>query len=249
VILCEPDHLVRKQVRLFIESDPLLTLAAECADWAECEVELDELLPELLIARAELIPAEWVAGNDNFPVVILLRNGDNATSISPQHNALAVPVGSDAVKRSLNQAIRDIYDRKAKQLLYLVDRYVSGSASASNYRSAVRVERDGRPFDLHISKVLSIVAARKCVSVHSVNGNFMLREPIHLVAERLDPRSFIRIHRSIIINCQHLDRTAPPDARSSHVVLTDGSRYPVGASYREALENAMQHPINPFSVS
>ena len=239
VALCEPDQAVRAQLRAAIDADPLLVFAAESSNWMECETCLDDVVPELLIVRSELLPDDWnlrSAGDHFQPVVIELRT---TLSFPSQENVLRVPAEPHAVKSSLDRAVRDVYERKAKQLLFLVDRYVQGSRAASPYKAVLKVEREGSLFDLRTENIVSVLAARKYVWIRSTAGKFMLREPIHEMSERLDPCYFVRIHRSVIINLRHIDRTSPLSEKPSEVVLTDGSRYPVGPSYRDALQQAM----------
>ena len=239
VALCEPDPAVQAQLRAAIDGDPLLVLAAESNSWAECESCLDDVVPELLIVRSELLPFDWNlrSAADNFKPVVIARR--TTLSFPSQENVLPVPADPRAIKAALDRAVRDVYERKAKQLLFLVDRYVQGSGAASPYKTVLKVEREGAFHDLRTENIVSVLAARKYVWIRSTAGKFMLREPIHEMGERLDPSLFVRIHRSVIINLRHVDRTSAISARPSHVVLTDGSRYPVGPSYRDALEQAI----------
>ena len=239
VALCEPDPAIRAQVRAAVDGDQLLILAAESQNWNECEACLDSVVPELLIVRSELIPADWNSrSSDHFqPVVVPLQT--TLTFPNSQRNDLHVPADPQTIKATLDRAVRDIYDRKAKQLLFLVDRYVAGSQSLATYKTFIQAECDGHPIDLQVDKVISIVAARKHVSVHSTTGRFLLREPIHRVAGDLDPAMFVRIHRSIIVNVRHINRAMPVGAKPFEVVLNDGSRYRVGPNYRDALADAL----------
>ena len=240
VALCEPDPAIRAQLRLAIASDPLLILAAESNSWSDCETSLDNILPDLVLIRAELIPGDWSnhSGDSFQPVVIALRT----TLIFPsaEHNDLRIPADPQAIRATLDRAIRDIYDRKAKQLLFLVDRYVAGSQSLATYRTFIQVENEGRRIDVPVDSMLSIVAARKHVSINSSNGRFFLREPIHRVLSHLDPTLFVRIHRSIVVNVRHIDRALTPAIKPFAVVLSNGSRYRVGPNYRDALAAALQ---------
>ncbi len=243
VAVCEPNSAIRAQLRAVIDSDPLLILAGESHSWADCEACLEEMVPELLIARSDLIPSDWRSriDRDSFlPVVISLRPTTTFPNGGRRYNDLRVPAEPPIIKTSLDRAVRDVYERKAKQLLYLVDRYVAGSQWLSPYKTFLQVERDGNRIDLYTDSIVSIVAARKHVSIHSTNGHFMLREPIHQIASRLDPGFFVRIHRSIIINLRQIDRSMLLTAQSSEVFLSDGSRYRVGPNYREALADALR---------
>ncbi len=243
VALCEPDSSIRQQISAAIDSDPLLILAAESQSWSECEACLDSVVPELLIVRSELIPASWSSrSSDHFqPVVLPLR-----TTLSfpkAEHNDLRVPADQQTIKATLDRAVRDIYDRKAKQLLFLVDRYVAGSQALASYKSFLQAECDGHPIDVRTDGITSIVAARKHVLVNTVTGQFLLREAIHRVADDLDPSFFIRIHRSIIVNLRHVDRSRTFSTNPYQVLLSDGSRYRVGPNYREVLADALRKRI------
>ena len=237
VILCEPDQKLRARLRWFIANDPLLILAAEPRDWVECAPALEELIPELLIINTELIPADWpaVEEHDNFaPMVITSGKRYPATASSHIHLD-ATAADAESIRSALDRAVKEVYNRKATELLYLVNRYVTASEPFAAYDSDIKVERDGETLDLGTDKIMAVVAARKCVSIHSTDGTFLLREPIHLVASRLDPAMFIRIHRSVIINSSHLDYRESARGKGLYAVLVDGTRYPVGPNYRDAV--------------
>src|SRR5580704_2816297 len=75
VVVCEPQPELRSQLRSFLDADTLLMLVAETSTRSECEAALQEFDPELLIARADLIPPQCATQGDQdarFPVVIAL---------------------------------------------------------------------------------------------------------------------------------------------------------------------------------
>jgi two-component system, LytTR family, response regulator len=234
VVLCEPDNSARASLNNVIEADPLLVIVAECGDWPTCALEVEELVPELLIARAGLVPPEWGAQDAFAPVILRLREPAAVATIPFPSTDLLLATDTVAVRQALNRAVSEVYDRKAKQLLYLVQRYVAASAAAAAHPAILYAEHDGREVQVPVSSVLAVLAARKSTVLQTLRGRMMLREPIHRMVEKLDPATFLRIHRSVIINCNHLDREALT-RHASHVVLRDGSRYPVGRNYRESL--------------
>ena len=237
-MLCEPDAKLRAQLRWFIADDPALVLAAEAHGWAECEAVLDDIVPELLIIGANLLPSDWgrrVEHESFSPLVVSLGRQGGANASSHIHLDISTPPDGETIRRLLDRAVREIYDRKTRELLYLVNRYVEASGADSAYRTTIKVEREGQFVELETEKIMAVVAARKCVSIHSREGTFLLREPIHLVASTLDPAMFIRIHRSVIINARYLDFRENASARGAYAVLIDGTRYPIGPNFREAI--------------
>jgi hypothetical protein len=236
VVLCDPDEGTRAALKNMIENDPLLIVVAACRDWPTCAAEVEELVPELLIARGSLVPPNWRAEDSFAPVVVHLREPAVAATIPFPSADWLVATDSASVRKALDRAVSEIYDRKAKQLLYLVQRYVAASSTTPACASVLHAERDGEEVEVPASAILAILAARKSTVLETSSGRMMLREPIHRMAEKLDRSSFVRIHRSVIINSHHLDRDALT-ANPSQVVLRDGSRYPVGRNYRDSLNS------------
>jgi len=241
VVVCEPASETRAQLKMLIDSDPVLTLAAEARNWSACETALLDFIPDLLLVRSDLIPLDWATRHDqegSLPVVIALREASSPGVGALGCNCLWVPAEPDAVRRCLNQAVKDTYDCKVRQLLFLVDRYIEASKLTSRYSGTVTVERDGQMVQLNTEKIISIVAARKGGSIHTRSGTFLLHEPLLVLAAKLDRRIFVRIHRSVIINRFYLDDSMPVTSKSSFVVMADGSKRPVGRNYRSALLQA-----------
>jgi hypothetical protein len=237
--LCDPDDDVRANLRRIIEPDPLLIVVGEAKNWLACENEVENLVPELLIARADLIPEEWAvrSAEDTFAPVMLLVNGSEITG--GRRGTLGLPIEPGTIRSSLDRALTEIYDRKAKQLLYLVGHYVAASETTNRYEPVIKVEGEDQIEEVPVESVIAVVAARKHVIVQTSSGKRLLREPIHRVVETLDPSIFVRIHRSVIINSNHLDLRAT-NSKFSQVVMKDGSRYPVGRNFRGALAARLQ---------
>ena len=242
VVVCDPDQQVRANLRSLVNADAALVLASEAHNWQECEADLDQLVPELLIVRSAMLPFGWIAQAAQdvpFPVVVTLRDPAANGASARGYGDLPLPIDPEIGAALLNQTVIEIYNRKASELADLLARYTEGLGQLRGYPSVITVEQEGRSRDLRTHSVLAIVAARKTVVVHSFDGRFMLRKPIHQVAAELDPSLFVRIQRSIIVNLQYVDGPASLKYKLSHVFLTDGSRYPVGLSYRDSLADVV----------
>ena len=73
-----------------------------------------------------------------------------------------------------------------------------------------------------------------------VKGKALLyRAPIHLLADRLDPAHFVRIHRSAIVNIDSIVRLEPISHGEFDAVLKDGGRTKVSRTYRAQLEKRL----------
>jgi len=247
VVVCDPDQHVRAGLRAVIRADSALVLTSEACNWQECEADLDRLVPELLIVRSGLLPFGWIAQARQdwvFPVVVTLRDAATNGLSARGYGELPLPIDTEITGALLNQAVIEIYNRKASELSDLLARYTEGLGQLRAYPSVIKVELEGRSTDLRIHSVLAIVAARKSVYIHSFDGRSMLRKPIHQVAAELDPSIFLRIHRSVMVNLQYVDGPASLKHRLSHVFLTDGSRYPVGLNYKDSIAHLLKPELS-----
>jgi len=73
-----------------------------------------------------------------------------------------------------------------------------------------------------------------------VGGKALLyRSPIHVLADKLDPAHFVRIHRSAIVNLESILRLEPISHGEFDVVLKHGGRTKVSRTYRGQLEKRL----------
>jgi len=75
--------------------------------------------------------------------------------------------------------------------------------------------------------------------VHAGERRFLYRETIGRLCERLDPRRFVRIHRSTVVRVDRIERLEPRSHGEFDVVLRDGTRRRLSRSYRRHVEERL----------
>jgi two-component system LytT family response regulator len=100
------------------------------------------------------------------------------------------------------------------------------------------VVKDGtRVHIIPLDKLDYVEAQDDYVALHSAGKSYLKQQPISTVEAMLDPRRFVRIHRSAIINLERLARIEPYGKESRIAILADGTRLPVSRSgYTRLLE-------------
>jgi len=61
------------------------------------------------------------------------------------------------------------------------------------------------------------------VQLHAKGRSWLLREPLHRLAERLDPAVFVRVHRSAIVRIDAVAEVQPLSNRDAMLRLHDGT--------------------------
>jgi hypothetical protein len=76
-------------------------------------------------------------------------------------------------------------------------------------------------------------------ALHTDDGSFLLRRSLTRLEDELDPESFIRIHRSTIVNVDHVNGLTTNDSGSCLVMLADGTRRGVSRNGRQKLKTVL----------
>jgi two-component system LytT family response regulator len=68
----------------------------------------------------------------------------------------------------------------------------------------------------------------------------LLRETMAKLEARLDPRRFVRIHRSTIVNLDRVTRLIPSFLSEYAVVLRDGTKLRLSRGYHDNLQRLLK---------
>jgi two-component system LytT family response regulator len=80
-----------------------------------------------------------------------------------------------------------------------------------------------------------IEAQDKYVRIHAGADHHLMRETISSLESRLDPRRFVRIHRSHLVNIDRIKKLEPLFNQEYQVVLRDGTKLVMSRGQRKRL--------------
>lgn len=81
-------------------------------------------------------------------------------------------------------------------------------------------------------------ASRNYVVVHTADREYLVRDTMSALAERLDPQRFLRTHRSYIVNVDQIREIRTVDS-AARIFLNDGREVPLSRSHKAALTEAL----------
>jgi hypothetical protein len=97
------------------------------------------------------------------------------------------------------------------------------------------VRKLGSEFLVAARDIEWLEAAENYVNLHVRGRVYPLRSTLIAIHERLDPQTFVRVHRSHIVNLEFLEQIEPLDSGDARLRLKDGSIVPCSRRYRESL--------------
>jgi hypothetical protein len=104
------------------------------------------------------------------------------------------------------------------------------------------VRKLGREFLVAAHEVEWLQAAANYVNLHVRGRAYPLRTSMAALEPRLDPGRFVRVHRSYMVNLEHLAEIEPMDSGDARLRMRDGSQVPCSRRYRPALRGRAGEP-------
>jgi two-component system LytT family response regulator len=97
------------------------------------------------------------------------------------------------------------------------------------------VKSGGRVFFLRTEEIDWVEAAGNYVRLHARSESHLLRESMKNMESRLDPNTFVRIHRSAIVNIDRVKELEPWFHGEYIVIMRDGTRLTASRVYSDRL--------------
>ncbi len=108
-------------------------------------------------------------------------------------------------------------------------------ARRSSTRIAIKVK--GKILLLKPSDLIAVLAEGNYVLLQQESSSYLLRESISIVAEKLEPFGFVRIHRSVIVNSAFVEEIKLYPTGEYGLRVKGGKEYTVTRTYKENLKS------------
>jgi len=241
VVILERDAETRVQLQRAIDQIPCFVLVGLAESWAECLALVEEYVPEVVMARAGLVPEEkQVEVCDlSFPLMIRLEAGPVPGAKGDDFRVLSDGLDQKVLHEMLLRLSSEVYKRKAEELSSLLNRYLAGACVEQVYVSKLRVDDGQRTVEVTTEDLIAIAASGNYVRIHTPRGAYQIRETMTGIGAKLDPICFARVHRCYIVNLAHVCELSPREDVPPSLLLSNGMVVPVGPNYRADIAKAL----------
>jgi two-component system, LytTR family, response regulator len=201
-LLAEDEPLARRKLRELIADVAWLEYAGEAADGEAALRMIDDLRPELLFLDIELPGLDGLAVLDRIrhrPAVIF-------TTAYDRHAVAAFELGAlDYLLKPFGRGRFEAAVERARHTLDVATlERVPRAFGASEPLTRLFVRDRGRILPLALQDVTRLSAQDDYVEVHAGPRRHLVHLPLSELERRLDPSRFVRVHRSHIVNVDHV---------------------------------------------
>jgi two-component system, LytTR family, response regulator len=248
VLIVDDETAARRRLVDLLALEPDIAVIGESRDGLQAIADIRHLAPDLVFLDVEMPERNGLQvvseiGLDAMPPTIFVTAYDRyavAAFDADVMDYLLKPFDAERLARALARArswLQRADDaRPAGQRVARLEAALTklGRPPGVQDRFLVRVG-DSRQF-VRSADILFIEADGNHVVLHTAGERFALRERMVGMLERLDPALFRRIHRSHIVNLDHVRKLLPWFGGDRLVIMANGSRLTLSRTFRTALD-------------
>ncbi len=240
--IVDDEPLAREGLREFLADEPDVDLVGECGDGRTAVDLIARLRPDLLFLDIQMPEMDGFAVLDalgeQLPAVIFVTAYDEHALRAFQVHALDYllkPVERLRFRRAVERARAQIHHAEGAEV---TRRIASLLRDLGSRRSVDRlpIKAGGTVYFVRTADIDWIEAAGNYARLHAGGERHVLRETMAALERALDPRQFVRVHRSTIVNVDRIKKIQPWFKGEHVVVLHDGTKLSLSRKYRERLD-------------
>jgi two-component system LytT family response regulator len=253
-LIVDDEPLARRNLRLLLEDDPEIEIVGECGSGYEALEVINEQPPDLLFLDIQM---PGMNGFDvlshveleRIPAIIFVTAYDAYALKAFEVHALDYllkPFTDERFREALARAKSQVELREVRDLSQSLRAFLRERAGAEpepapgrEFLTRFMVKTGGRVIFIRAGEVDWIEADNYYIKLHVGGRSHLLRLSMKELEERLDPKSFWRIHRSAIINLERVRELRQRPGGEYVAVLKDGAELRLSRRGRERLQELL----------
>jgi len=248
VLVADDELPARQRLIDLLQRDQQIARVVEAADGETAVQMIQDQHPDVLFLDVQMPELDGlgvidVIGAAQMPLTVFVTAYDQHAIRAFEANALDYllkPFSDERFEATMARVKSRLDERSLRDFGHRVMKMVS-SAPAVPERKLDRlvVKSGGTTRFIRAIDIDWIEAAGVYVTLHVAGKELLYRAALNDLAEKLDPRRFVRVHRSALINIESVVQLEPISHGEFEAVLRDGSRTRVSRTYRGQLEKRL----------
>lgn len=258
-LIVDDEILARQNVEALLRDDPEIQLIGQCGTGAQAAEAIREQRPDLLFLDVQMpglsgfellgkLPREllpqvvFVTAHDHFALQAFEVHAVDYV-LKPFNRARFADALGRA-KVAVRQRDQGVLGKRLDDIMAALQRLKESGVTEEQIAAARPRDEDRRLFircdgEIHMlspDDILWIESDGDYVRLHSTDKSRFVRMSLQKMMERLDPKHFVRIHRSTIVNLRHMKKAGPALYGEYSVELTNGTKLRVSRTFVHELK-------------
>jgi two-component system LytT family response regulator len=242
-LIVDDEPLARRSIRRFLRDSSDIEVVGECGDGESAVTAIRDQKPDLVFLDVQLpelsgLDVVRLVGASIMPVTIFVTAYDRYAVTAFDANAidyLLKPFGRERFTRALTRARERLAGKVNVEQMRLALATLHGIQPAP-YLERLAATESGRIRFVSVDDIDWIEADGNYVRVHAGTRALLIRETLTNLERQLNPRRFVRIHRSTIVNIGRISEIQPWFHGHHLVILHTGKQLRMSRYQRAAVK-------------
>lgn len=243
-LVIDDEELARKRVLYLLQQVPDVQILGECSNGKTAIAEINKMRPDIIfldINMADMSGFEVLqkVTISPKPIVIFVTAYDNYALKAFDADAfdfLLKPFKDERFFRTMEK-VRKISTNEAdenfeKRIIELFNLYKKKSKKTAA-RTKLPIKQGNKTVLLDPADIMYITASGYYAEIFMENKKYVLRESLNNLCETLDSNKFVRIHRSSIVNLQHVKEIVHSEFSEIDARMADNSLLHISKTYKK----------------
>ena len=257
-LIVDDERLARETLRLLLEDHKQFEIVGECENGKEAvrmiqQENLDLVFLDIQMPELNGFEVIEKVGADKMPVVVFVTAYDQYALQAFEARALDYllkPFDDERFEQALKRASERIRQRQVGELsTKLVDLIgirtdpipldTNNEPEKGGHLERIMIKERGSIFFIKVDEIDWVEAAGDYVSIHTGSKSHLLRETMSGLIKKLDPRQFVRVHRSSIVKVDSIRELKPYFHGDYIIILKNGKELKLSRRYWEQVEKVL----------
>lgn len=243
VLIVDDELLARERVRDLLARHGDIQIVGECANGYEAAAILECARTDLMFLDVQMPEADGFAAiesvrPDRLPYVIFITAFDQYAVRAFEINALDYllkPFDRERFDHALERARGAINMRKDESLRHKIIQVLECVKPPNAHIERLIVKNNGHIAFVKTEEIDWIESEGNYVRLHTGKESHLLRETITALENCLDPKRFLRVHRSTIVNVDRVKELQSWFHGEYKIIMRDGAELMLSRNYRDRL--------------
>lgn len=246
-LIVDDEPLAREGIALRLTRHPDIEVVGAIGRPSEAVSAIKRLAPDLLFLDVQMPGMSGFdvlrkTGLESVPVVVFVTAHDQYALDAFRAHAmdyLLKPVDDDRFDDALDRARRQLASRRDGETARRLHELLAESGPTAVFQDRLPIKDGNGIRFVAVDEIERIQADGDYVRLHTMGKSHLVREKLGELERSLDPKRFLRIHRSAIVRLASIVEVQPYFHGEYIIVTRSGARVKVSRTYRDALSRAL----------
>ncbi len=244
-LIVDDEALARHRIRNLLKERDDIAIIGECKNGTDAIAAINSKRPELLFLDIQM---KDMTGFDVLekksdeikPLIIFVTAYDQHALKAFDFFALDYllkPYKDERFYKSLDNAILLLKNAQSNIFEENIEKLLQHINKSNDIHKAITtrlpVKLGNKITFINTSEIKYILASGYYAEIYTNDKKYLLREPLSSLIENLNAETFIRIHRSTIINVKELSEVISSNYGELDVKMKDAQQFRISKSYKK----------------